>query len=355
MSRLFQPLLFVLAKCTRNQLIRQIEFLKAENEILRSRIPKKAIYLKVDERKRLLELGKAIGPSLRTLITIVSYTSYLRWLNASKKEEPPKKMGRPKITEDVRELVLKLAGETGWGYTRIIGELKKLGVKPPSKATVQNILRAAELEPGPKRGPGTWEEFLKMHAATLWQADFFSKRVVTRFGIRQMFVLAFINVATRRVIVSPCTRKLGGDWVQRQTESFFEQIAAEGLKADLVMRDNDNVYANGFDQVVKDHGAGVRLTAIRAPNENAYIERFVQSIKSECLDHFLVFGEGHFDFLCREFVDYYHADRPHQGLDNRLIIQRPPPEETAPTVPVGQIECRNRLGGLLKSYYRVAA
>ena len=143
-------------------------------------------------------------------------------------------MGRPKITDDVRELVLKLARETGWGYTRIIGELKKLGVKPPSKATVQYILRAVELEPGPKRGPGTWEEFLKMHAETLWQCDFFSKRVVTRFGIRRMLALAFINVATWRVVISPCTRKLGGDWLRIQTESFFEKITAEELKAELL-------------------------------------------------------------------------------------------------------------------------
>ena len=85
------------------------------------------------------------------------------------------------------------------------------------------------------------------------------------------------------------------------------------------MRDNDSAYVNGFDQVVNDRGAGVRLTAIRAPNENAFVERFVQSIKTECLDHFLVFGEKHFDYLCRELVDYYHADRPHQGLDNRMV------------------------------------
>lgn len=194
-----------------------------------------------------------------------------------------------------------------------------------------------------------------MHAETLWQCDFFSKRVVTRFGIRQMFALAFINVATRRVIVSPCTRKLGSDWVQRQTESFFEQVAADGLKAELIMRDNDSAYSNGFDQVVKDHGAKVRLTAIRAPNENAYIERFVQTIKQECLDHFLVFGEKHFDYLCREFVDYYHNDRPHQSLENQLVIPRPSPQESVATVTVGNIECQTRLGGLIKAYRRAAA
>ncbi|MEX2170033.1 MAG: integrase core domain-containing protein [Pirellulales bacterium] len=121
------------------------------------------------------------------------------------------------------------------------------------------------------------------------------------------------------------------------------------------MRDRDGKFANGFDDIVKSKNAEVRLTAFRSPNENAFVERFVQSIKTECLDHFLVFGEKHFDYLCREFVDYYHADRPHQGLDNRLIIQRPPPKECAPTVPLGQVECRKRLGGVLNSYHRAAA
>lgn len=121
------------------------------------------------------------------------------------------------------------------------------------------------------------------------------------------------------------------------------------------MRDRDSKYSNGFDDVVKSHAAEVRLTAFRSPNENAFVERFVQSIKTECLDHFLVFGEKHFDYLCRQFVDYYHAERPHQGLDNRLIVERPPRDETAPTLPVCQIECRKRLGGLLKSYHRAAA
>lgn len=95
-------------------------------------------------------------------------------------------MGRPKTSDEVRALILKMASETGWGYTRIMGELAKLGIKPPSKTTVQNILREGGHDPGPKRGKGTWEEFLKAHAETLWQCDFFSKRVLTRTGIKQV-------------------------------------------------------------------------------------------------------------------------------------------------------------------------
>lgn len=188
MSRIFQPLLFLLARCTRNELIRQTEFLKAENQILRQRVPKKRIFLSDDEKTRLIDLGQAIGPALKHLLTIVSYATYRRWVRNAAGEcpEPKKKMGRPRTKEEVRDLILKLARETGWGYTRIMGELKKLGIKPPSRTTVKNILKENGFDPGPTRGKGSWSEFLEMHADSLWQCDFFSKRIVTRFGLKQV-------------------------------------------------------------------------------------------------------------------------------------------------------------------------
>jgi putative transposase len=351
MPRVFQPLLFLLARCTRNELIRHIEFLKAENEILRSRIPQSRIMLKRDEKERLLKLGEVIGSKLLHLITIVRYDTFLRWRRNKVEGRPVKKVGRPKTSEEIRDLILKMAAETGWGYTRIMGELKKLGLKPPSKTTVKNILREAGHDPGPKRGNGTWEEFLKAHAETLWQCDFFSKRVLTRTGFRQAFVMAFINVATRRVIVSPSTLKLGDGWIVAETKSFFEQVQAAGLVAKVVMRDNEYNYRLGFDSAVEAHGGSVRPTALRAPNENAYVERFVQTIKQECLDHFLAFGQKHFDYLVREFVRYYHDCRPHQGLDNKVIVAG---VVEALVTKAEQVQCESRLGGVLKTYGRAA-
>lgn len=355
MPRVFQPLLFLLARCTRNELIRQIEFLKAENEMLRSRVPRSRIVLKPHERDKLLELGEVVGTKLRLMITIVTYAAYLRWKNNKKKDgdKPPRKMGRPKTSEEIRELILKMALETNWGYTRILGEIKKLGMKPPSKTTVKNILREVGHDPGPQRGEGTWESFLKAHAETLWQCDFFSKRVLTRTGVKQAYALAFIHVATRRVITSPCTYIMGRNWITEQTNSFFEQLESAGLEAKIVMRDNDCKFQNAFDEVVEEHGATVRTTAFRAPNENAFVERFVQSIKQECLDHFLVFGQKHFDYLVREYVRYYHDCRPHQGLGNRVIGENEggkPPDPVA----IGQIHCESRLGGRLKHYHHAA-
>src|SRR5690606_36510350 len=122
--------------------IRHIEFLKAENQILRSRLAKQQLRLQPSERKVLLKLGAAIGSKVKHLITIVRYDTYLQWKRDAKRQVPAKRMGRPKTSEELREVIIKIARETGWGYTRIMGELKKLGLTPSSKTTVQNILRA---------------------------------------------------------------------------------------------------------------------------------------------------------------------------------------------------------------------
>ena len=139
------------------------------------------------------------------MITIVAYSTFRRWVRKTENQETIVKTGRPRISIDIRELVVRIASETGWGYSRILGELKKLRVGRISRQTVKNILIENGFDPGPKRGHGTWDEFLKVHFETLWQCDFFSKRIWTQFGPRQMFVLAFIHLGTRRVFVTPAT------------------------------------------------------------------------------------------------------------------------------------------------------
>jgi putative transposase len=349
MGRIIQPLLFMLAQCSRNHLIRQIEFLKAENEILRKRVKSEFIKMRPEERHRLLELGKAIGPALRHIITVVSYNSYLRWVRDEKQEKPKPRWGRPPKGDDLRDLVVKIARETGWGYTRVLGELRKLGIGNVSRQTVVNILKAHGLEPGPKRGPGTWDEFLKRHAETLWQCDFFSKRIITRFGLRRIYVLVLLNVATRRVWVSPATRHPVAPWMDKQAEAFLTHVdRTEAPPVQILTRDNDVKYEPSFDALLTAQGCRVKKLAMRAPNTNAYVERFIQSLQVECLDHFLVFGEKHFDYLVREYVEHYLTERPHQGLANRLVIDRPPPDSTSDP------QCHSRLGGVLKHYARAA-
>jgi putative transposase len=161
--------------------------------------------------------------------------------------------------------------------------------------------------------------------------------------------LVFLNVATRRVWISPSTQHPTVAWVEEQAKAFMNHTEQSGLKVDLVTRDRDWNYRKAFDQAITERGARVKRLSFRSPNLNAYVERFIQSIQVECLDHFLVFGEKHFDYLVREYVEHYHEERPHQGLSNQLISGQPPP------VAEGEVRCRTRLGDLLKHYYRTAA
>ncbi len=201
MTGWFSPFLFYLSRCTENELRRQVEFFKSENVMLRERVPLKKIFLKQDERERLLKLGAAIGPGASKLITIVHPQTYQRWVREKNSGRKLKKMGRPRISESIREMVIRLARETGWGYSRILGELRKLRMGHIGRSTIQNILKLEGIKPSSKRGSGTWDEFLKLHIETLWQVDFFSKMIWTPTGLRQAFVLAFIHVGIHIVCV----------------------------------------------------------------------------------------------------------------------------------------------------------
>ena len=151
MTGWFSPFLFYLARCTENELRQQIEFLKAENEMLRKRVPKQRIFLKPEERRRLLKLGSAIGPDAAKLITIVSKRTYQRWVREKNYGKATKKMGRPRTQGSVREIIIRLARETAWGYSRILGELRKLRICGISRTTVKNILKEEGIKPSFKR------------------------------------------------------------------------------------------------------------------------------------------------------------------------------------------------------------
>jgi len=364
MTNVFKSLLLVIAGATQKELARQIKYLKIENEILRSKLPKRII-VTPKERQRLIRFGQKLGKALRQLTTIVAPKTLLIWISNEKKGKNyvPIPRGRRQTPLEIRRLILKLARENQWGYTRILGELKKLGIFRVSRNTVKRILKEAGLDPGPKRGEGTWDEFLKQHAASLWQCDFFSKRIVTTRGIREAFVLVFLNVKTRRVVVTPATLHPKEEWIVEQAESFVQQARRQNLPVASLQRDLDTKFSKSFDQTLKSLHVRVMPNSYCSPNTNAFVERFIQTIKQDCLDHFVVFGEKHLNHLCAEFLEHYHAERPHQSLGNEPITRSKKPgrpkkeqvQEEDPIVPLKQITCKQRLGGLLKSYSRRAA
>jgi len=351
MTRLFHPLLTLIATVTDRQLAHHIEYLKEENRILRERIPKQ-IHTTPNERARLLKLGKRLGKGIDSLIGIVAPSTFHRWVREEKRGHRKAKVKRPR--RDLRELVRRIAEETGFGYTRILGELRKLGIRRICRQTVKNILKEQGTDPHPKRGKGTWDEFLKIHAKTLWACDFFSKRAITPRGFVDLYVLVFIHLDTREIIVTTSTAKPNSRWVAQQARDFLTQVANRDDRPEYLLRDRDSKFTRQFDEILKAGSVKPQMLPFRSPNLNARCERVIQTIQQECLDNFLVFGTRHLDYLISEFVEYYNTVRSHSRREHLPPLRQDVPKENC-TIDFAKIVCKERLGGLIKSFERVAA
>jgi len=251
--------------------------------------------------------------------------------------------------------VLRLAHDTGWGYTRILGELKKLGIRSVSRSTVVNILKAEGFDPSPERAKGTWADFVARHAATLWACDFLSVKSRTIAGVVDLYLLFFIHVGTRRVIISSPTAASNAEWVAQQARNASMAMGELELTMTHLLIDHDSKFTAAFDGVFEADGAEVKRLGPKAPNLNAYAERFVQTLRVECFDHFVVCGEKHLQHLTKEFLEHYHEERPHQGRGNVPLSVADCGEPTVHRFPDGPVVCRERLGGLLKHYDRAVA
>ena len=238
------------------------------------------------------------------------------------------------------------------GYTRILGEIQELTSRKVSWQFVVNVMREHGFEPGPKRGKKTWAEFLSMHAKTLWQRDFFSKKVITLCGMREYFLLAFIHVGTRQVIVSPATINPTQEWCRKQAAMFCQQARSHGLRVGYVFHDRDYKYGTAFEGLAR-HDVKANRVIYRAPNLQAYIERWIQAMEVECPDHVIVLAEKHLNFPVAEIVRHYLTERSHQSLGNAPLVESSAPPKSVPTR--SEVACRRSLGGLLRHYHCKAA
>ncbi len=285
MSRIFHPLFYILFSPSRQELIRDVHFLKTENQRLRNRLPE-TIRTTPEERRELVKAAQGISKeTLRELVSIVSPATFLRWMNADKKEKSKKqkkissrKPGRPRTAEDIRALVVRVAKATGWGFSRVRGEVRKLGYRL-SRQTVKNILVEHGIDPGPKRGEGTWDEFLKIHWHTLWQCDFFSKRVWTWKGPIDLYLLVFLHVGSRKVWISSATAHPDSAWVAQQARNFTMDLPEGDRQQALVFHDRDTKFTEQFREILKAEGLRPKQLAVAAPNTNAFVERFIQTIQ----------------------------------------------------------------------------
>ena len=243
-------------------------------------------------------------------------------------------------------MVLRLARENPrWGHRRIGGELAKLGL-PVSPTTIRRLLARAGLGPAPRRsGPG-WREFLGAQAASIVACDFFTVEIVL---LRRYYVLFFIARASRRVWLAGRSSSATGAWVTRQARNLGLELADGGVR--FRIRDRDSKYAGAFDEVFRSGGIRVVKTPVRAPRANAIAERFVRTIRAECLDWPLILNRRHLERVLRVFIEHDNTQRPHRALE----LQPPQPAEPSPTATIGEIQRRDRLGGLIHENYRDAA
>jgi putative transposase len=347
----------VLATATSADLRRQVQFLRAENQILRSRL-KCRVRTTHQERVRLVRLGRPLGSAIQSLISIVSPRTFVRWVNRLDRpagmRRRRRRRGRPRSPEAVRELVLRLARETDWGYTRLSGELKKLGVRI-SRTCILNILKEAGMPRAPQRAEGTWDQFLKAHAETLWGCDFVTQRVFTGRGFVTAFLMVFLHLKTRQVYMTRATLAPSDAWVGKEAGESIESARAAGHTPGLILRDRDSKFGGQFGAVLR--GAGIRPIVLpkQSPNLNSRVERFIQTLRGECLDRFIVLGTGHLDRLANESTDYYYnRQRPHSMLPPCTPAGRAPPE-VAPPPTAQELGSEVCLGGFVRHYFRRAA
>ncbi len=368
MSKLLHPLLTLIASSTESEMAKYVEYLKTENRILRARLPKK-IDTTEAERAKLLKAGRPLGPRVKELVTIVTPRTFLRWIQAdrgtgAKKKEhggsakPAAPSGGNRKPEEIHDLVIKIRKETGWGAGRIKGELYRLGYRRIGRTTINGILRKHGFKPEPPGDPNnTWAEFLRSHASTLWACDFFTKPVLTMRGWVDFYVLFFIHLGTRKVHVVGMTPNPNGAWMKQQARNLCLFFSDLDTPPKYIIHDADRKFTRDFRKILKSEGIKPVRIGPRRPNQNAVAERFVRTIKRECLGRFLVFGEDHLRYLVSRFVEYYHAKRSHRGLDYQTPEEAETGSETEAVQSLARADlvlCES-LGGTLKWYERKAA
>ena len=356
MKRIIHPLLLLIARATEKDLVLYIEYLKAENRILRSKLPKR-VKVTPAERATLIKLGVRLGSAIKELITIVHPRTFARWISEAKTGIKRQRRGRPRKPEEIRQLIIDMAKESGWGYRRIFGELKKLGIMFVSRTTISRILIENGFDPGPKRGKGTWHEFVQRHFKTLWATDFFTKTVMTLKGPVTYYVLFFIHLESRRVHLAGMTPNPDGRWmaqVARNMSMVFAEEPTESRPTHII-RDRDSKFTAQFCSILETDGIEFRPIPRQSPNLNPFAEAWVQKTKHEVLNHFIAFGENHLRRILAAWLEYYHRHRPHQGLGNVPISGGLPPEISLDDFRKESIVCHETLGGLLKHYERKAA
>jgi putative transposase len=339
------------------ELLVRNEYLVTENRILRNQI-KGRVRLSDGERKALAEIGRKLGKkALAEVATIVTPDTILGWhrkliarkFDGSTQRKAP---GRPMIDQEVEALVVHMARENrSWGYDRIVGALANLGYTI-SAQTVGNILKRHNLPPAPERNTTTtWKEFIRTPMDVLVATDFFTAEVWTLGGLVTYYVLFFIHLGSRRVQVAGVTPHPNEAWMVQVARNVTMEEWGFLSPGQYLIHDRDGKYYPAFQQIID--GAGITRVPLppQSPNLNAYAERWVRSVKEECLSRLILCGEASLRHALMQYVEHFHHERNHQGKGNVLLFPAVNQDAARP----GLMQCRERLGGLLKYYTYAAA
>ena len=324
----------------------EVVVLRHEVAVLRRQVSRPALR-PVD--RAFLAAASRLLPRERWQVFFVTPETLLAWhrrLVARRWTYPGRRPGRPRLTREVRELILRLARENPrWGYRRITGELIGLGIRI-SPTSVRNVLADAGIGPAGQRGGTSWREFIRRQAQSIIACDFFTVDTIT---LRRIYVLFFIELSTRRVHLAGITERPDGTWTAQQARNLVFSLPERDRPLEFLIRDNDGKFTSAFDAVLNTEGIRVIHTPVRAPKANAVAERFVGTVRRECLDWLLIVNRRHLQRVLGEFVGHYNTHRPHQALELAPPEARhpPPPMASAPAITIRR---HDRLGGLIHEY-----
>jgi putative transposase len=338
------------------ELLARIEYLAAENRILKAQL-KRRLTLSDAERATLAEIGHRLGrKGLAEVATVARPDTILAWYRklVARKFDGSKarrSAGRPRIKREVEQLIVRMARENhDWGYDRIVGALANLGYKVCDQ-TVGNVLQRHGLLPAPERRRATtWARFIRIHLALLAGTDFFTAEVLTLRGVVTYYVLFFIHLESRRVDIAGITAHPDEQWMQQIARNVTMDGCGALRDCRYLLHDRDAKYTQSFRAIIESGRVEPLALPAHSPNLNAYAERWVRSVKEECLSKVVLFGERSLRRALSEYVEHYHAERNHQGKGNVLLFPRGTSIRRD-----GPVQCRERLGGLLHYYDQEAA
>jgi putative transposase len=349
-----QRLLEVVVRVRRSDHDKDLEILVLRHQV---RILERQLHGRIRYRptdRALLALLSSLLPRVPWRAFLVTPDTLVRWHRQAaarkwRRRRRQRGPGRPPLEPEIVELIIRLGKENrSWGCVRIQGEPRKLGIHL-SASSIRRVLRSHGLGPAPRRGP-TWAEFLRAQATGILATDFLT--VDTVFFCR-LYVLFVIELATRRVHLLGVTDHRTGPWVTQGARNLAGDLANVAPRFQFLIRDRDSKFTASFDEVFRSEDCRIIKTPVRSPKANAYAERWVRTVRTECLDHLLITGPRHAERVLRTYVSHYNEQRLHRGID---LAQPGRPNATAVTDgSFSYVERRGILGGLIHEYHRNAA